>query len=360
MSKAINELPELPAVADATEIPVDSGIQTFRTSALDFWEYVEAKMLALSTYGRTLVVSSSQTATFTAAITTEFYLCDATSGAITANLPTAVGIAGHILWFLKSDSSANAVTIDGSGTETIGGWTTFKLSTQRDLVGIISDGTNWRVLSARCAPVVTPYTAAATGTHTTTPGAKRLRVRMAGGAGGGAGSGTAGGGGGAGGDSIFGTRTAGGGNAGARLSGGAGGSNSGTGYTIVVNLQGETGKSGSTNPTTANGAQAAGGAGGGNPFGGAGAGGGAGSGGAAAKTGSGCGGGGGGNDNLSGSSSGGGGGAGGYLEFWITDPAATYSYTVGAAGTAGAAGTGSARGGGVGSAGAIYVEEFFD
>ena len=51
-----------------------------------------------------------------------------------------------------------------------------------------------------------------------------------------------------------------------------------------------------------------------------------------------------------------GGGAGEYVEFSITSPAATYTYTVGAAGTAGSG----AQAGGAGGSGLIIVEEYYE
>ncbi len=55
-------------------------------------------------------------------------LCDATSGAITVNLPAAS--SGVITTVKKTDSSGNAITIDGSGSETIDGTTTKVITTQ--------------------------------------------------------------------------------------------------------------------------------------------------------------------------------------------------------------------------------------
>lgn len=56
--------------------------------------------------------------------------------------------------------------------------------------------------------------------------------------------------------------------------------------------------------------------------------------------------------------SGTGGGEGAYCEGWINNPAASYSYSVGGAGSAGGAGTGGAAGGG-GSGGFIVIEAYW-
>lgn len=74
--------------------------------------------------------------------------CDATTAAITLTLPPTEGLIGKVYIFLKSDVSANTVTIDGQDAETINGSLTKVLSSQYDSVIIISTGTAWLVLSA--------------------------------------------------------------------------------------------------------------------------------------------------------------------------------------------------------------------
>lgn len=73
-------------------------------------------------------------------------LCDATSNAITINLPSAVLFEGAIFRIKKIDSSSNYVTIDGDGSETIDGATTLVITTQYNSVTIQSDGSNWNIL----------------------------------------------------------------------------------------------------------------------------------------------------------------------------------------------------------------------
>ncbi len=71
--------------------------------------------------------------------------CNATAGAVTFNLPTAVGIEGRIYTMKKIDAVANACTLDGSGAQTIDGAATLATSTQWARFTIISDGANWLV-----------------------------------------------------------------------------------------------------------------------------------------------------------------------------------------------------------------------
>lgn len=68
---------------------------------------------------------------------------DATGGARTITLPTAVGILGKVYVVKKIDSSANTVTVDGNAAETIDGAATVPLTLQWSSVIIQSNGTNW-------------------------------------------------------------------------------------------------------------------------------------------------------------------------------------------------------------------------
>jgi len=81
-------------------------------------------------------------------VTIEDYtiLVDATGGAVTINLLTAVGIKGRIYKIKKIDSSANAVTVDPAGTETIDGAATASLTSQWQKIGIQSDNANWQII----------------------------------------------------------------------------------------------------------------------------------------------------------------------------------------------------------------------
>lgn len=98
------------------------------------------------------------TATTTVTFSHTIVWCDATSGAITMNLPTASTSTGVIYMFKKIDTSANAVTIDPNGAETIDGAATYVLREQDDSVLIQSNGTVWRILmkSTRNPQAISP------------------------------------------------------------------------------------------------------------------------------------------------------------------------------------------------------------
>lgn len=68
-------------------------------------------------------------------------------GAITINIPTAVGRPGRVYIIKKISNNADAVTIDPAGSETIDGLTTVDLTTQYDFIVIQSNNANWFQIS---------------------------------------------------------------------------------------------------------------------------------------------------------------------------------------------------------------------
>ncbi len=109
-----------------------------RSYITNFDQILDASNLAFS-YN-----TNSASATLTAVDGINVQLVNATSGAITITLPTAVGNNASFI-VKKTDSSVNIVTIDGATTETIDGDLTYKLYDQFNYVEIVSNGTNWVV-----------------------------------------------------------------------------------------------------------------------------------------------------------------------------------------------------------------------
>lgn len=89
----------------------------------------------------------SKTANYTATTSDNVVLCDATGAAFTIILPTAVGNTGKNLIIVKTDSTANIVTIDGNASETIDGSLTVICEVQYERISIVSNGTNWNIVS---------------------------------------------------------------------------------------------------------------------------------------------------------------------------------------------------------------------
>lgn len=90
----------------------------------------------------------SVTAAYTATNRDSLILADATSAAFSVTLYSAVGNKGRRITVKKTDSGTNAVTVDGSGSETIDGSTTYSLAAQNDAAQLQSDGTGWQVIGS--------------------------------------------------------------------------------------------------------------------------------------------------------------------------------------------------------------------
>lgn len=87
----------------------------------------------------------SKTGTYTAAATD--YMIDCLTNTFTVNLPAAAGIAGRV-YIIKNSTTGTTITIDGNASETIDGSTTKTLNVQYTGYQIMSDGTNWKIISA--------------------------------------------------------------------------------------------------------------------------------------------------------------------------------------------------------------------
>lgn len=73
----------------------------------------------------------------------ELVLANATGGAFTVTLPSALAQAGKTVVVKRMNSGANNVTVAAAGSETIDGAATFALTTQYEVVRLVSDGSVW-------------------------------------------------------------------------------------------------------------------------------------------------------------------------------------------------------------------------
>lgn len=81
----------------------------------------------------------------------DLYLVTTATYAVDADLPLAGSTdaaAGRVVTIMKADAGGGAVTIDGSGAELINGAATIVLSTQYHYRTLVSDGTQWFVISS--------------------------------------------------------------------------------------------------------------------------------------------------------------------------------------------------------------------
>jgi hypothetical protein len=73
-------------------------------------------------------------------------------GAFTVTLPPVAGTAGIEFEFVKTTTNANAVTIDGFGSETINGSANLAtIDAQFDAATVVSNGTAWYISRSKIA-----------------------------------------------------------------------------------------------------------------------------------------------------------------------------------------------------------------
>ena len=91
---------------------------------------------------------SIRTITASATLSANDYtvLVNAAGGAVTVTLPAALVVSGQTFHVKKIDATANAVTLDGSGAETIDGAATKSTTTQWASYSVQSNGTGWFIL----------------------------------------------------------------------------------------------------------------------------------------------------------------------------------------------------------------------
>jgi len=102
--------------------------------------------VALTSYLGVRATVTITTGTTTLGATHDVVLCNAVGGAIIVNLPAAATNTGRAYTIKKIDASANTVTINGSGAETIDGITPQVISFQWTSITIVCDGTGWYII----------------------------------------------------------------------------------------------------------------------------------------------------------------------------------------------------------------------
>lgn len=159
-------------INDNTGATAANRILTGLQSAITLRDEASITLKYDSTESRWIIVGASvsaaagdlaiqtKTTTYTILNTDGLVLADATAGAFTVTLPTASGISGRIITVMKTDSSVNIVTIDGNASETINGSLTELLGSQYDSIRLVSNGTNWLIISSKVQVVAIYDTAA--------------------------------------------------------------------------------------------------------------------------------------------------------------------------------------------------------
>jgi hypothetical protein len=100
----------------------------------------------LHVFGSFAVHIATVTASTTLGVANMVVFANATSGAFTVTLPSAVGIAGRVYEIVRTNSGANVVTVGTTSSQLINAATTYPLNAQFAGVRVVSTGANWIVL----------------------------------------------------------------------------------------------------------------------------------------------------------------------------------------------------------------------
>ena len=86
----------------------------------------------------------SKDSAYTATVSDDIIVCEASSGAFTVSLPAVSSTnTGKVYHIKKIDSSTNVVSADAAGSETIDGQTVVVLSIQNQSISVVSTGDEW-------------------------------------------------------------------------------------------------------------------------------------------------------------------------------------------------------------------------
>lgn len=111
--------------------------------------------------------ATPKTSNYTLTTTDDEILGNASGGAFTFTLPTAVGASGKIYLLKRTDQTlANQITVNTTSSQTIDGITSTTLATQYESIRVRSDGANWQIDQRYIPSVWTTYTVTIVATGT--------------------------------------------------------------------------------------------------------------------------------------------------------------------------------------------------
>lgn len=86
-----------------------------------------------------------------------YFKIDASAGNVTLTLPSASFVnAGMGFWLMRVDSSANTVSVAGTGGQTLNGAASANITGQFAVLNIVSDGSNWLLFASPSAFALSP------------------------------------------------------------------------------------------------------------------------------------------------------------------------------------------------------------
>jgi hypothetical protein len=126
---------------------IDTAFKQIEKSVGDINIALAAAGIALDQAGQALTVAIREVSTSGPVLGNDYIvLVDATAGNVVLDLPVASTNKGALVVVKKLDASANTVTLEANGAETIDGAANKVISTQYDKFTVVCDGVEWWVV----------------------------------------------------------------------------------------------------------------------------------------------------------------------------------------------------------------------
>lgn len=152
--KRITELVLRDDVDTDVNVPVDDGIQSYRTTATQWKDFIlpdagiaRAKLGVGAIALGTIVSKANADSPYTQVVDTDLLLINGTSG-VTVTMLAAASYTGKRVRIRKTDSTTGVVTITGVTT----------LNTQGETVHLFSDGSSWLIVDRHIPMTTTSVT----------------------------------------------------------------------------------------------------------------------------------------------------------------------------------------------------------
>ena len=137
--KKITDLQLIAALSATANFVVDNGIQTYRSTANQIFDFVRSKFATIRT------ISAAGVSLVASDVTV---LLDPTSASFTQMLPAVASLGAGTVWSFKNvASNGNAVTLDANSSELIDTAETLVLESG-DAVTLFNNGSRWIILEA--------------------------------------------------------------------------------------------------------------------------------------------------------------------------------------------------------------------
>ncbi len=136
------------AISDDTPVALTVGASTIvgRKSSGNIVALTATELATILSGASPDIAVVSKSGAYTLTGSDCLVLCDATGGAFTITLPAKSGIDGRMYIIKKTDSSANAIIVDGNGAETIDGGATASITVQYESITIICGSSEWHIV----------------------------------------------------------------------------------------------------------------------------------------------------------------------------------------------------------------------